>query len=162
MWLRPRCHKGNVLKHVPHGHGTGFLRIPEEALPGEAICVPVHKGGVLIMSNRTPHASFDNTSDVIRWSMDLRYQSASLPTNASIRRLPGEMIGGRGEEVPVACYPPEADFLVRSRVRQDEIVTSPEEFKRLREAHMAQPMSDRFGLYRFLETEQPIKEPAKR
>ena len=54
------------------------------------MAAPVPKGGVLLLTNRTPHASFENKTDIVRWSMDLRYQSAALPTNAQITRLPGE------------------------------------------------------------------------
>ena len=56
-------------------------------------------------------------SDIVRWSMDLRYQSARLPTNARITRLPEEAVPAPEDGVPPACYPPEADFLVRSRQR---------------------------------------------
>jgi hypothetical protein len=38
--------------------------------------------GELLLGNRTPHASFDSKTNRVRWSMDLRYQSAALPTNA--------------------------------------------------------------------------------
>jgi hypothetical protein len=160
MWLIPRCHKGEVLAHVPYGRGTGFLQIPDDVLPGKAICVPVRKGGALIMSNRTPHASFENTSGVIRWSMDLRYQTAALPTNAPVQRMPGEVVGGQEPGVPVACYPPEADFLVRSRSRPEQVISDPEQFRKLRENHVSRPTTDRFSLYRFMASKQQEAEPA--
>jgi ectoine hydroxylase-related dioxygenase (phytanoyl-CoA dioxygenase family) len=50
-------------------------------LEDHRVTVPVMKGEALVMTNRTPHRSIENTSDVIRWSVDLRYQSADLPTN---------------------------------------------------------------------------------
>jgi phytanoyl-CoA hydroxylase len=82
--------------------------------------------------------------------MDLRYQSAALPTNAKITRLPGE-IRPRGTTIddpsfiPVACHPPEADFLVRSKARPDEVLQTPEQFAQLRATHLATPVSDRWG-----------------
>ena len=92
------------------------------------------------MTNLLPHASFENNTDMVRWSMDLRYQSAALPTNADITRLPGEM----SDPFPGACYPPEKDFLIRSVARPQEIVTSAEEFIRLRRTHVGQPMTARW------------------
>ena len=63
----------------------------------------------------------------------------SLPTNADITRLPGESVPAQG--VPGACYPPEADFLVRSKKRPGEVVTDPAEFARLRSSHKPGPLS---------------------
>ena len=50
------------------------------------------KGGALLLTNLTPHGSFENNTDSERWSMDLRYQNAAIPTNAQISRLPGEAV----------------------------------------------------------------------
>lgn len=145
LWVMPQAHKGDVLTHRGR-EGKAYLQIPDELLPTdkEPVCVPVPKGGVLLMSNKTPHTSFDNTSDIVRWSMDLRYQSATLPTNALISRLPGETISDIEKGVPVACYPPEADFLVRSRARPDEVLTDPQSFRALRENHVRQTMTSRW------------------
>ena len=147
MWVLPRQHTGEVAMHQ-QANGQPYLQIPSEHLPeGDPVCAPVKKGGVLLMTNKTPHASFENSTDRVRWSMDLRYQSAALPTNANITRLPGESRESPEEGVPIACYPPEADFLVRSKARPDEIVTTPEEFHRLRNEHTAVPMTNRFKAY---------------
>jgi ectoine hydroxylase-related dioxygenase (phytanoyl-CoA dioxygenase family) len=117
MWVLPRQHRGGVVFHR-QATGQPYLEIPAKSLPPcEAVCAPVKKGGALFMTNITPHASFENTTDRVRWSMDLRYQSAALPTNADITRLPGEETPDPQKGVPIACYPPEADFLVRSKVR---------------------------------------------
>ena len=145
MWVLPGQHRGEVVYHR-QAKGQPYLQIPAEHLPeGEPVCAPVKKGGVLLMTNKTPHASFENSTDRVRWSMDLRYQSASLPTNANITRLPGESVPSEAEGIPIACYPPEADFLVRSKARPREIVTSAEEFHRLRNEHLAQPVTNRFA-----------------
>jgi phytanoyl-CoA hydroxylase len=144
MWVIPGVHKSDtVLKHQGRSK-QWYLEIPESELPPvEPVCVPVKKGGVLLLGNRTPHASFDNNTDVTRWSMDLRYQSAALPTNAKISRAPGESVPGG--TVPMACYPPEADFLVRSRLRPQEVVRDPAEFQRLRSAHVFKPVTPRWA-----------------
>ena len=149
MWVLPRQHKGRVLKHRA-AHGQPYLEIPPEALPaGDAVCCPVRKGGALLLSNLTPHASFENSTDMVRWSMDLRYQSASLPTNAKITRLPGEVVGVpqpiAQDDAPVACFPPEPDFLVRSRLRPTEVLTDSNEFLRLRREHVTRPVTDRWS-----------------
>jgi len=147
MWVLPRQHRGEVVMHQ-QANGQPYLQIPQDHLPeGEPVCAPVKKGGVLLMTNKTPHASFENSTDRVRWSMDLRYQSAALPTNANITRLPGESVPSEEANIPIACYPPEADFLVRSKARPGEIVTSAEEFHRLRNEHIAIPMTNRFKAY---------------
>ena len=78
--------------------------------------------------------------------MDLRYQSAALPTNAAITRLPGEAEPSVDLGVPAACYPPDRDFLVRSRQRPDEITSSYEQFRLLRESKTHQKVTNRFGV----------------
>jgi phytanoyl-CoA hydroxylase len=119
--------------------------IVEENLPSsEAVCVPVRRGGALFMTNLTPHASFENNTDTVRWSMDLRYQSAALPTNAAITRLPGETISDSAAGVPAACYPPEADFLVRSRRRPNEVSADSATFQRIRQSHGHHAMTSRW------------------
>jgi hypothetical protein len=146
LWVLPRVHRnGKLLRHTADPNG-GYLWIANEELPAdvEQVCVPVPKGGVLLMSNRTPHASYENETDVVRWSMDLRYQSASLPTNAPITRLENEVVSASDEGIPVACYPPEADFLVRSRLRPQEVLRDAAQFHALRQDHIAQPLTDRW------------------
>ena len=118
----------------------------------EPVCCPVPKGGALLLNNRTPHGSYDNNTDIVRWSMDLRYQNAALPTNASISRLEGESIPqGHGvndpDFVPVACHPPEADFLVRSKLRPEQVLRTADEFARLRTTHVPTAVTDRWGIW---------------
>ncbi len=146
LWVMPGWHKGGaVLPHRPDAMAH-YLEIDEERFHGaEPVCVPVKKGGVLLMTNRTPHASFENQTDVVRWSMDLRYQSAALPTNAKITRLPGEAVAARGAEVPLACNPPEPDFLVRSQLRPNEVLRTPEAFIALRQSHEYKPSTNRWN-----------------
>jgi ectoine hydroxylase-related dioxygenase (phytanoyl-CoA dioxygenase family) len=138
----PGSHLGPVVTHVKE---PNYLSIPDEALPaGEAVAAPVPRGGVLLLTNRTAHRSTPNTTDVIRWSMDLRYQSAALPTNAPMTRLPEEA-ALLTSDAPIACYPPEADFLIRSQRRPQEVLTAPEVFESLRQNHLAQPLTPRWG-----------------
>lgn len=150
LWVIPESHKGATVPHHSRP-GKPYLAIDEADLPdGQAVCCPVPRGGVLLLTNRTVHVSFENNTDRVRWSMDLRYQNAALPTNAAISRLPGESqpAGASADEpqfVPDACYPPEADFLVRSTSRPQEVLDSAEAFARLREQHIRRPVTARWS-----------------
>jgi len=133
LWILPSQHRRGVFPHVPHA-GKVFLQIPKDQLPPcESVCVPVPKGGLLLFTNTTPHASFDNSSSVIRWSFDVRYQSALKATSPA----PSE---------PQPCYPPEADCLVRSSLRPHAVCKSAEDFRRIRSQHSAGAMTDRWNL----------------
>jgi ectoine hydroxylase-related dioxygenase (phytanoyl-CoA dioxygenase family) len=137
MQILPRTHRGEVSEHRTGGN-AGFLVIEDQDLPADprrAITAACPRGGVVFMTNRTPHCSTPNYSDHIRWSVDLRYQSAEAPNNVG---LWPETIDATGqadtafyEKVNVACYPPEADFLVHSK-KTPEAVTNYAEFVRRR------------------------------
>ena len=146
MWVIPGSHRQPVVPHQLHSSGK-YLEIAETDLPpGQRVCCPVRKGGALLITNRTVHGSFANRSEIVRWSMDLRYQSAVLPNNATITRLPGEALPSPELGVPGACYPPEPDFLVRSQERAGEVVRTYEDFKALREGHQPKPVTNRWGV----------------
>ena len=138
LYVLPRSHEASVFPHRPNADGT-YLKIATVNLPRgrKAVAAPVRKGGALLMTNRTPHASFVNTGKTVRWSMDLRYQSATLPSNASFSRIESDRAALDGASIPAACYPPSADFLVRSRERPAEVVTDAEVFHRARTRHRA-------------------------
>jgi len=85
-----------------------------------------------------------------------------LPTNAPITRLPGDSTPkGRDPQaadfVPPACHPPEADFLVRSRLRPNEVIRSAEEFARLRSEHQPGLAADRWGQWWKDEANRPSR-----
>lgn len=127
MQILPRAHGGKVVRHHTGGN-AGFLVIKDEDLPGDpggAVTAACPRGGVVFMTNRTPHCSTPNTADHVRWSVDLRYQSAEVPSNKDAWP---ERIDATGradpafyEKITVACYPPEADFLVSSEKRPDAV-----------------------------------------
>lgn len=146
LYVIPGTHKGNVVEHEMHKTGK-YLSVKEELVPKENwVECAVPKGGVLLLSNKVIHASFKNSTEGVRWSMDLRYQSAKLPTNAKITRLGNDIVEDVKAGVPSACYPPDADFLVRSSTRKDEIISSYEQFKKLRENFAGKPVTNRFGV----------------
>lgn len=133
LQVLPRAHRQGVVRHWTNGP-NGYLAIADEDLPptGGPVTVPVPMGGALFLSNCTPHCSTPNTSDVVRWSLDLRYQSAEVPNNV------GEMPEDFHRERPnyeIACYPPEADFVVQSARDPQRVVASPEEFDQIRQRY---------------------------
>jgi phytanoyl-CoA hydroxylase len=149
MQVIPRAHLGEVFYHTLFSpetarKGARYYYIPDEKLPeGNIKTVPVKKGGVLLMTNRTPHRSIENTSDVIRWSVDLRYQGAELPTNA--RSADGDLIREPFNPTePIACYPPEADFLVRSRKRPQDVISDWQQFDQMRRGYERVPVTKRW------------------
>jgi hypothetical protein len=128
----PQVHGRGVYRHHTGGH-AGYLVILDDDLPsGEAVPVPVPRGGVLFLTNKTPHCSGENRTDVVRWSLDLRYQDARVPNNA------GELPDAFDAATPpheMACYPPEADFVIRSTSHPERAITDWRQFEALRRAY---------------------------
>jgi ectoine hydroxylase-related dioxygenase (phytanoyl-CoA dioxygenase family) len=140
MQILPRTHRGAVAEHHTGGN-AGFLVIPDENLPADprhAITAACPRGGVVFMTNRTPHCSTPNYSDHVRWSIDLRYQSAEVPNNVAAMPKKIDEAGNADpefyEKVTVACYPPEADFVVQSRANP-KAVSDYREYVRRRETY---------------------------
>jgi len=144
LYVLPKVHKNlSLLRHLPSSDHP-YLEIRSPDLPQiEPVPIEVKRGGVLIMTNRTPHASFKNNSDIVRWGMDLRYQAAVLPTNANITRLEGETTGD-SKTIPGACYPPEPDFLVRSTKRPEQVMKNPLDFVEMRAKYQPKPVTKRW------------------
>ncbi len=163
MQILPRTHQGKVAKHHIGGN-AGFLVIKDEDLPDDprhAITAACPRGGVVFMTNRTPHCSTPNTSDHIRWSVDLRFQSAATPSNVGLEPAviaeDGTADPAFYEKVNVACYPPEADFLVSSR-KAPEQVTDYAEYARRREIYDRTKTS--FSAYRRWPGKMSASDPA--
>lgn len=103
----PRRAEQELLTHCPSGLG---LHIPEQLFPvEEAVPLPMRPGSVLFMHRLTPHSSFSNHSDHVRWSFDLRYNPIGQPT-------------GR------AAFP---GFVARSRRQPEAELHDPNEWRRL-------------------------------
>jgi phytanoyl-CoA hydroxylase len=131
MQILPRAHKQGIIRHYTGGH-AGFLVIKDGDLPADtskAITAECPAGGVVLMTNLTPHCSTVNHSDQVRWSLDLRYQSASAPNNVGFTP---ELDAEPAPDYLVACYPPEADFVVQSRRRPQSVTTYEEYLARRR------------------------------
>ena len=81
LQLIPGSHQSELALHCPGSSAKTDLHIPDPLLRHDKITpVPVKRGGVLFMHQRTQHASLSNQSDSIRWSFDLRYNPAGQPT----------------------------------------------------------------------------------
>ncbi len=128
----PTVHKTGILRHYTGGH-AGFLEVPREELPPvEPVPVPMKAGDALLLTNLTPHASFENRTDQVRWSIDLRYQSANAPNN--VDEDPASYTPER-DPVTMACYPPEADFVIRDHNDPAREVHSAKQFQKLRQRY---------------------------
>ena len=128
LWVIPNVQEGGIIRHYTGGH-AGFLEIAPEEVPEGAVPVEMEAGSVLFMPAMTPHASFVNKTDVTRWSMDLRYQDPSVPSN--IGEVPEDYTPER-DPVTMACFPGEAYFVVRDPSHPERELTDPDEFARLR------------------------------
>lgn len=107
----PRVHEEETVYWSP---GFG---VADEHMDGrQAVALPVRKGSVILMHKLTPHRSGPNTTDGIRWSMDLRYQKTGTPTGRSF-------------------YP---DFITRSHATPESVYDDYEEWARQWEAALAQ------------------------
>ncbi len=151
--VMPRSHTSGVVRHrqLPAGGGApemrvpgrtpsnGYLEIADADLPGDRVVpVPVNRGGVVLLTNRTAHRSTPNHSDIVRWSIDIRYQSTKLPTNYPLPTQRGDGRHAKNmstEKQALSCYPPEPDFLVRSRSRPASVVGTWEAFHAHRRTH---------------------------
>ena len=104
LYVIPGTHKGNVVEHEMHKTGK-YLSVKEDLVPKDNwVECAVPKGGVLLLSNKVIHGSFKNSTEGVRWSMDLRYQSAKLPTNAEITKVVTDIQEDVNAGVPSACY----------------------------------------------------------
>jgi hypothetical protein len=132
LYVIPYGHRHGILRHYTGGH-AGYLEIAGEDLPSqEPVPIEINQGDVLMLTNLTPHASFSNTSDIVRWSIDLRYQATDTPNN--VDEAP-ETYTPEREMVTMACYPSEADFVIRDVDHPEREVNTAEGFRTVRDRY---------------------------
>ena len=134
MFVVPGMHREPILTHRTGGP-AGFLIIDDERLEArrnQAVCAACPAGSVVLMTNLTPHASFTNRTKGIRWSIDLRYQGAEVPHNAD--QDPRDF-QPTSDPVTMACYPTEADFVLRDPIHPEREVRTAEAFAAIRAAY---------------------------
>lgn len=102
----PGSHRKEMTLHCPgHSLSSAEIYIPEEMIPDDEVTpLPVKKGGVVLLHQRTEHGSLDNNSDRIRWSFDLRYHPVGQSSGRSV--FPG--------------------FVARSAAHPETVLTDPE------------------------------------
>lgn len=94
----PGLHKGEIRRHMGV-HGAGLTIAPEAQPDIVPVPVPLAKGSVLLLHGRTPHRSRPNGTQVVRWSLDLRWNDARKPSG---RPLPGLLV--RSRTTPLTSY----------------------------------------------------------
>ena len=135
LQVLPGVHRRGIIKHFKGGN-AGFLVIVNDDLPDvEPVTIEMPVGGVLFLTNLTPHQSIPNTTDHVRWSIDLRYQAATLPNNVGIEPEELAAIIAEDPEVEIACYPPEADFVIQSPSHPEREIRTVEAFSNLRKRY---------------------------
>jgi len=77
MDLLPEAFKLGHLDHIAEG-GTQIDPKVFPKLPVRPAPCPL--GGVVFMHRHTPHRSNSNNTNIVRWSLDLRYQPTGLPS----------------------------------------------------------------------------------
>ncbi|MEE2710087.1 MAG: phytanoyl-CoA dioxygenase family protein [Gemmatimonadota bacterium] len=132
LYVLPRAHKNGILRHYTGGH-AGFLEIVDEDLPArDPVPIEMEAGGALFLTNLTPHSSYTNSSNQVRWSIDLRYQGKEAPNNVD---EPPETYTPERDAVTMACYPPEADFVIKDKEHPENQVETAEHFRQVRERY---------------------------
>ena len=132
----PKSHQQGIVRHYTGGQG-GYLEIAQEDLPDpEPVAIEMRAGSVLFMTNLTPHASFENTTDIVRWSVDLRYEHASAPNN--VDEHPKDFVPER-DPVTMACYPGEGDFVIQDLQHPEREVTDIADFQEIRMRYERHP-----------------------
>ncbi|MEM8859050.1 MAG: phytanoyl-CoA dioxygenase family protein [Chloroflexota bacterium] len=100
-------HIKDVTMHCPGNHASSSAEIfiPDELIDeNRVVPLEVSKGGLVLLHQRTEHGSYDNKSDQIRWSFDLRYQPVGEKSGREV--FPG--------------------FVARSEANPEQVLTDPE------------------------------------
>ncbi|XP_072022978.1 phytanoyl-CoA dioxygenase domain-containing protein 1 homolog [Amphiura filiformis] len=86
--LRGGHRKGVTGTHTCCAGGTWYVQMSDEEmekafdadLSKDVVTCDFKYGGLVLFSNCIPHRSLENHSDIIRWSLDLRYQRPDRPS----------------------------------------------------------------------------------
>lgn len=134
----PGSHKYGLIAHAP----AGGSRVTQEQMPpGEPLPLPIKAGGVIFFHNYVLHRARPNTSDSIRWSMDLRWQDPAKPTGRPF-------------------YP---GFIVRSEARPDTVQHDYEEWRQRWEWALSVTKGvpqHRWPVLASVQATQPAEQPA--
>lgn len=68
------------MEHETGHKNSWYLLIEEQDLPeGEVITCEMKRGSLLLLNQLIPHRSTENYSDIVRWSLDFRWQNPAFP-----------------------------------------------------------------------------------
>ncbi|MBO9609301.1 MAG: phytanoyl-CoA dioxygenase family protein [Paenibacillaceae bacterium] len=82
MQVIPRSFRRGYLTHQAEGGTT----IRGDLMPGEQpVTAECRKGGIVMMNKYTPHRGTSNRSDIVRWSLDLRFHKTGSPSGRSVQ-----------------------------------------------------------------------------
>ncbi|PAA79205.1 hypothetical protein BOX15_Mlig032560g1 [Macrostomum lignano] len=88
LQMVPGCHRdGYIAKHTCCAGPTWYIDLDEDIIEKEfgvdmakdPVTLDVPYGSFLLFNNFTPHRSLNNRSDVVRWSIDFRWQRTGTP-----------------------------------------------------------------------------------
>lgn len=131
MEVIPRSHTHGVARHYWGNIKAPSLTVHPDHVPDTTpVPVPADIGDVVFLTNLTMHRSTPNTSGLVRWATDLRYNS--------------DVVGD--------IYPYEAEFLARSQKHPEKICRDAQTFRRIRHEHKPNGNVDRTWLKEAEET----------
>lgn len=109
----PAKHRDGLLRHVK-APGGGLTIAADVVLDVGPVPLPLEKGSVLLLHGRTPHRSQPNSTQIVRWSVDLRWNDARRPSG---RPLPGVLVRSRNQPLTTyECWLQEWEAVRRERV----------------------------------------------
>ena len=76
LQVLPGSHRQGIMKHVSETREGHFLEV-EGINADDAVTCEMQPGDVLLFGNLMLHQSLANLSDIVRWSVDVRYYPAS-------------------------------------------------------------------------------------
>jgi phytanoyl-CoA hydroxylase len=82
MEVMPHVFKLGYLNHQAEG---GTMIVPEKLPQVEPVLAECPKGSLVIMNKYTPHRGISNRSNIIRWSIDLRYHKSGANSGRSFQ-----------------------------------------------------------------------------
>ena len=75
----------DLVMHCPgNSFSSAEIFIPDALADDPYVPLPVGRGGVVLLDQRTVHGSLDNRTDAIRWSFDLRYYGTGQASGRDI------------------------------------------------------------------------------
>ncbi len=89
----PRLHRGEIRRHVRCLYG--WMVDPALLPTTRPVVLPARRGDLILLHGRTPHGSLPNSSDRVRWSLDLRWNDARKPCG---RPLPGLLVRSQQQQ----------------------------------------------------------------